>query len=198
MEAAGDGIVPVVATLSDVSDDPATVFGKLFDAHADDLHRYLSRRVGEVADDLLAETFLAAFAGRDGYDPARGEARSWLYGIATNLLRRHSRQELRRLRATASAGSQERSAAADPYDEVLGQVDASRRVAQLADAVSALDPADRNVLLMTAWGGLTSVEVALALGIPVGTVRSRLHRIRRQLRGQESPSPPPASPTKES
>ena len=57
------------------SGDPATVFAVLFDAHAAGLHRYLSRRVGAVADDLVAETFLAGLAGRAGYDPveaARG------------------------------------------------------------------------------------------------------------------------------
>src|SRR4051794_5307314 len=79
--------------------DPTTVLAVLFDAHAAGLHRYLSPRVGAVADDLVAETFLAGLAGRAGYDPAKSDPRAWLYGIATNLLRRHFRQEIRGLAA---------------------------------------------------------------------------------------------------
>src|SRR5262245_47545714 len=84
--------------------DPAVEFGRLFDAYARALHRYLARRVGaETAHDRVSETFLVALNQRHGYDPRRGAVRSWLYGIATNLLRRHVREEVRALRATARA-----------------------------------------------------------------------------------------------
>jgi RNA polymerase sigma-70 factor (ECF subfamily) len=166
--------------------DPAAVFGVLFDAHAAGLHRYLSRRVGSVADDLVAETFLAGSAGRQGYDPARADPRTWLYGIATNLLRRHFRQELRGLAATAKAAAAVTDSGSDPSDAVPDQVDAQVRLGRLASGIAALTPDDRDVLLVTAWAGLDSTEVAQALGIPVGTVRSRLHRVRRQLRTHES------------
>ncbi|SFQ50920.1 Sigma-70 region 2 [Amycolatopsis arida] len=87
---------------------PGGVFGRLFGRHARPLHRYLARRIGDVADDLVTETFLVALQTRERYDPARGTARSWLYGIATNLLRRHVRQEVRGLRAaTRAAGGTE-------------------------------------------------------------------------------------------
>ncbi len=168
------------------SGDPATVFAVLFDTHAPGLHRYLSRRVGPVADDLVAETFLAGLAGRDGYDPAKADPRAWLYGIATNLLRRHFRQELRGLAATAKAAAALTRSESDPADAVAGQVDAQARIARLASGIAALTQDDRDVLLLTAWAGLDSTEVAQALGIPVGTVRSRLHRVRRQLRAHES------------
>ena len=167
------------------SGDPAAVFTRLFDAHAPGLHRYLSRRVGAIADDLVAETFLAALAGRDGYDPARADPRAWLYGIATNLLRRHFRQELRELAATAKAAAAD-SPGSDPGDVVPDQVDAQARIGRLALGIAGLSQADRDVLLLIAWAGLDSNEVAQALDIPVGTVRSRLHRVRRQLRSHES------------
>ena len=168
--------------------DPEAVFAGLFDAHAPGLHRYLSRRVGAIADDLVAETFLAALAGRDGYDEAQADPRAWLFGIATNLLRRHFRQELRRLTATAKASARD-TPGSDPGDVVPDRVDAQVRIGRLALGIAGLAADDRDVLLLTAWAGLDGTEVAQALGIPVGTVRSRLHRVRRQLRCHSRPDP---------
>lgn len=166
--------------------DPAAVFATLFQAYAGGVHRYLARRVGQVAGDLLAETFLEALGSRDRFDPGR-EPRAWLYGIATNLLHRHYRQEQRRFEATARvAAIRELSPPDNPGEVTVGQVDAQRRVGRLAAAIHGLSPADRDVLLLTAWAGLDSGEVAVALGVPAGTVRSRLHRIRRDLRTHES------------
>ena len=176
------GGAEAMAPLDVRSGDPATVFASLFDAHASGLHRYLSRRVGAVADDLVAETFLAGMASREGYDQSKADPRAWLYGIATNLLRRHFRQELRGLAATAKAAAAVTINGADPGDAVSDQVDAQTRIGRLASGIAALNQDDRDVLLLTAWAGLDSNEVAQALDIPVGTVRSRLHRVRRQLR----------------
>ncbi len=181
VEASGDGS----GLYSDPSSgDPAVVFAGLFDEHAPGLHRYLSRRIGSAADDLVAETFLAALAGRDGFDRSRADPRAWLYGIATNLLRRHQRQELRGLAATAKACAGELPGS-DPGDVVPDQVDARDRVGRLASGIADLSPDDRDVLLLIAWAGLAGNEVAQVLGVPVGTVRSRLHRVRRQLRTHE-------------
>jgi len=164
---------------------PGRVFGQLFDRHARPPHRYLARRVGDLADDLVGETFLVAFQTRAAYRPDRGTARAWLYGIATNLLRRHHRQEVRGLRAAAWAAG---SAAGDEGHEnrVAARVDAAARTRHLAGAPAGLEPGDRDVLLLTSWAGLDTNEVAEALGVPVGTVRSRLHRVRRKLRGHAS------------
>jgi RNA polymerase sigma factor (sigma-70 family) len=161
--------------------DPAAVFGRLFDEHAGDLHRYLARRVGTtVADDLVSETFLVALRGRHGYDPARAGVRPWLYGIASNLLRRHVRDEVRELRATARLVDPPVMEA--PEGRIAERLDARTRVAQLAGALARLSDGDREVLLLTSWAGLSLVEIAQALDIPAGTVRSRLHRVRRWLR----------------
>ncbi|PWW62402.1 RNA polymerase sigma factor [Actinokineospora spheciospongiae] len=164
-------------------DDAAVVFTRLFDSHADGIHRYLTRRAGPAAaDDLVAETFVAAWAGRVGYDPARADVRPWLFGIATNLLRAHWREETRSLRLAARVGDQPLEPPEDPDDTAIRRADADADVRGLAAALSDLPAADREVLLLTAWAELTAVEVAEVLGIPAGTVRSRLHRVRRTLR----------------
>ncbi|GAA0940750.1 hypothetical protein GCM10009554_31700 [Kribbella koreensis] len=156
-------------------------FGELFDAYAAPLHRYLARRVGpDHAHDLVSETFLAAFKQRETYNPETAAVRSWLYGIATNLARRHVRQEVRGLKATARADN---TAYQPSHDgQVADRVDAQAMARQIAPAIAELSDGDRDVLLLTSWSELTTVEVAEALDIPVGTVRSRLHRIRRLLR----------------
>jgi RNA polymerase sigma factor (sigma-70 family) len=163
--------------------DPAPVFGMLFDAHAAPIQRYLARRVGtETAHDLVAETFLVALRRRETYRPEAGTARGWLYGIATNLLRHHIRTETRALNATARLAAVDQVVSAGHDGRVVERVDAQSRASQLAGALAELSPADRDTLLLVSWAGLEPAEVAEALGIPPGTVRSRLHRIRRWLR----------------
>ena len=80
--------------MSDVDID-ANTFDAIFEAHFRTIHRFLSRRVGSaLANDLAAETFTAvSYRGRASFDPARGAVRSWLFGVATNLLRAHWRDE---------------------------------------------------------------------------------------------------------
>ncbi|GIF08539.1 RNA polymerase sigma factor [Actinoplanes siamensis] len=160
--------------------DPSDDMGRLFELHADELHRYLARRTGCAADDLVGDTFVAALGSRGTFDARRGTQRAWLYGIATNLANNHLR---RRARENAAVGRAAETDHADgPESRVVDRVDAQVRAAQLARAIAALPDADRDVLLLSSWSGLTQQEVADALGIPAGTVRSRLHRVRRQLR----------------
>lgn len=163
--------------------EPAVEFGRLFDAYARPLHRYLARRVGQdAAHDLVSETFLVALNQRHAYDPRRGAVRSWLYGIATNLLRRHVRQEVRGLQAAARSAGHAPGQEASHDTRVADRVDAAVLATQLAGALADLSEGDRDVLLLTSWGGLDSGEIADVLDIPVGTVRSRLHRVRKWLR----------------
>ena len=156
-------------------------FAVLFDRHAPHIYRYLARRVGcQVADDLLAETFLAAFARRDRYDLAFADARPWLYGIATKLVGQQRRDEARqyRIRQAATAEPQVPGHA----DRVAADVTAQAMRPLLHAALAALPAGDRDVLLLIAWEQLTYQEVSRALGIPVGTVRSRLNRARTKVR----------------
>ncbi|TKK84970.1 RNA polymerase sigma factor [Herbidospora galbida] len=170
--------------------DPAA-FSVLFDRHAPALHRYVLRRLGDsLADDVVAETFLTALRRLGRYDTAHRDARPWLYGIAANLIGRHRRAEVRAYRALARTGVDE---VAESYaDRVEARVSASALHRELAEALAVLSPADREVLLMVAWADFSYEEVARALGIPVGTVRSRLHRARRKTRAALGGSDPSA------
>lgn len=159
-----------------------TALTELYDAHARDLHRYLARRLDPViADDLVAETFLVAWEQRTRYDPDRGTARSWLFGIATNLSRRHARREAATLRAMARDAG--RAGVAEAEDAAsAARVDAGREARALAVGLAALRPEERDVLLLVAWAALRPVEIAAALDLDVQTVRTRLHRARTRLR----------------
>ncbi|WP_084963814.1 RNA polymerase sigma factor [Thermoactinospora rubra] len=161
-------------------DDPEQ-FAELFDRHARQIHRYAARRLGtQAADDIVAETFLTAFRRRDSYDPAHKLARPWLYGIATTLIARHRRDEERFLRALERTGID--PLPAPMADEVVERVAAQGQERRLAGALARLSKKERDVLLLIAWADLSYEEAAQALGIPVGTVRSRLHRARRTIR----------------
>jgi RNA polymerase sigma-70 factor (ECF subfamily) len=155
-------------------------FAELFERHADDIHRYAARRLGAaVADDLLAETFVIAFQHRGRYDVARPDARPWLYGIATNLVGAHRRAEARRLRAMSRAL---RSDDDEPMaDRIDARVSAQSARGALAGALAGLPARHRDVVLLLAWAELDYQQIADALGVPLGTVRSRLHRARNEL-----------------
>jgi RNA polymerase sigma factor (sigma-70 family) len=156
-------------------------FELLFQRHAPQVQRYVVRRLGaDAADDIVAETFLLAFRQRAGFDVTRGDALPWLYGIATNLLGRHRRNEIRLYKALARTGTDPVTAPfTDQVDERVTATAASRR---LASALAGLSAAYRDALLLVAWGGLSYEETAIALDVPVGTVRSRISRARADLR----------------
>jgi len=156
-------------------------FAVLYDRYAGQLYRYAGRRLGTAdAEDAIAATFLAAFRARGRYDTTRADARPWLFGILTKELAKQHRREGARLRAIARARPE--VADAGHAEKVADAVTASAARHAIAQALSVLAPADRSVLLLIAWGDLTYDEVAQALSIPVGTVRSRLNRARRQVR----------------
>lgn len=158
------------------------LFGILFDRHFATIHRYLERRIErDGADDLAAEVFRIAFERRAHFRALHESALPWLYGLATNLMLKRWRGERRHLRALARASNEWR----DSQDGLEG---ADERVAaqalggRLLDALASLPERDRNVLVLAAWEELSYEEIAAALDIPVGTVRSRLNRARRALR----------------
>ncbi|HEY1918191.1 MAG TPA: RNA polymerase sigma factor [Streptosporangiaceae bacterium] len=155
-------------------------FGLVFDRHAPVIYGYIARRLGrDVADDLVAETFLIAFRQRAGYDPGQPDARPWLYGIATRLISRHRRGEVRFFRAIARTGVDPAAGPAD--DEALRRASAQAVRRDLSAALAALPAADRDALLLFTEG-LAYAEVAAALGVPVGTVSSRIARARRKIK----------------
>ncbi|MDH6626240.1 RNA polymerase sigma factor (sigma-70 family) [Streptomyces sp. LBL] len=170
-------------------------FAVLFDRHADSVHGYAARRLGaEAAEDVMAETFTTAFQQRFRYNTELANARPWLFGIATNLIGRHRRAEARRLKAlgrlpSAAPGHQAEETVAD---RVAARVSAQAVRSELAGALARLPARHRDVLLLVAWADLGYEEVARALELPVGTVRSRLHRARKKVREALGGSDPTA------
>jgi RNA polymerase sigma factor (sigma-70 family) len=175
------------------------VFGELYARHFAAVYRYVAGRLGpDAADDLAAETFLAAFRRRHRFDPARGAVRPWLFGMATNLVAQHHRAESRWYAALARAGTDPLiTPAARPSDEdrIADRVAASQTRPVLAAVLARLPNRDRDVLLLVAIGELSYAEVAFALGIPEGTVGSRLSRARRKIIAVLGGRSDPASPS---
>lgn len=164
-----------------------SVFAELFHRHAASVHRYAARRAGnDAADDVTSETFLIAFERRDRFDLSAADARPWLFGVATNLLHR------RRVAEARVFGLLERlpaeTAVDDPSFTIDERADAARAVRAMAHAIRKLSTGDRDCLLLYAWADLSYEQIAVALTIPVGTVRSRLNRARRTVRTISDPS----------
>jgi RNA polymerase sigma factor (sigma-70 family) len=165
-------------------------FAAIFDRHFDVIHAYLQRRIGrDLADELAAETFLIAFDKRARYDVSRPDARPWLFGIATNLLHRHRRHELRQLRAYARSAT---DPILDAFDGVEARLDASSVRRELVDALTRIPAEELDALLLFAWADFSYAEIAEALEVPVGTVRSRLSRARSRMRAELELEPTPA------
>ncbi len=158
-------------------------FGMIFDRHASVIHRYLVARVGaEAAEDLASEVFVSAFRSRSSYDPGYSDALPWLLGIAANAVRHHRRSEGRRWAMVRQLGQQSTRrgdlVVADIADEAVarGDIEETRR------ALDAVGPTNRDVLILYSAFDLSYEEIARALGLRIGTVRSRLSRGRDQLR----------------
>ncbi|MFC9977616.1 RNA polymerase sigma factor [Spirillospora sp. NPDC127200] len=160
--------------------DPDT-FTAVYDRYFRDVYLYAAGRLDvQAGEDVAAETFCVAFAQRDRFDPARGELRPWLFGIATNLVARHRRKEARHYRALARSGREPDTGSHE--NRVVASVAAQRMQPSLAKALAALNPGERDVVTLVALAQLTHEEVAQALGISYGTVGSRLSRARKKLR----------------
>ncbi|MBB6349916.1 RNA polymerase sigma factor [Nonomuraea muscovyensis] len=155
-------------------------FAALFDRHAPALHRYAARRLGpEAAEDVVSETFLAAFEHRHRYRSCQADARPWLYGIASNVIGKRRRREAARYRAYVRGGVHPVEIGGGLVEDGVSTLAVNK---PLVAALAGLGAGDRDTLLLVAWAGLTYEEVAEALDVPVGTVRSRLNRARKKIR----------------
>lgn len=156
-------------------------FGVLFDRHAEAVRSYCARRTGslDVADDLVSIVFLEAWRRRTEVVLAEESALPWLYGIARRTVLRRLRSTVRHRHAVSRlpAGI----AAPDHADAVAGRLDDQRQLAELTPALGRLRASDQDVLLLCVWQGLDYASAAVSLGVPVGTVRSRLSRARARL-----------------
>ncbi|MER5308628.1 RNA polymerase sigma factor [Streptomyces sp. NPDC002773] len=173
-------------TRTRIRDGDPSAFAELFDSYARSVYNHAFRLTGDwsVAEDVMAATFLEAWRLRRKVDPEGGSLRPWLLGVATNVARNHCRGN-RRYRAAAAAYAEAGPAGASVPDhaaEVAGRIDDRRRIAATLRALGTLRRTEREVLVLCLWEGLAYTEVAQALRVPVGTVRSRLSRARARLR----------------
>lgn len=162
--------------------DPAE-FAVIFERHAGVVGGYTRRRVGlDAVDDVLSETFLVAFRKRASFDRDAESARPWLLGIATRVVHRHRRAEEREW----LAGAPEATHTPSHENRSDARLDASAALRDLRPRIAALSQRERDVLLLYAWGDLTYEQIADSLRIPIGTVRSRLNRVRTKLAVRDS------------
>lgn len=158
-------------------------FGALYDRYAQSVHSHACRLTGDLsaAEDVMSETFLAAWRTREQIDPEGGPLRPWLLGIATNKARNHRRGVGRRL---AFLARQPKPKETEDFAEASAErLDHQRELAAVRAVLDRLRQPEREVLALCVWVGLDYAQAAAALGVPVGTVRSRLSRARTRLRG---------------
>ena len=177
------------ATLIEQSLAEPEQFGVIFERYFGQIHQYLARRVGpKIADDLAAEVFVAAFAQRQRYDLARTAPGRGCTGSPPTW---PARMSARSSAATVPSPGRTRAWSHPATRTRSPTGSALQPPAALAGALAALDRGDRDVLLLVALADLSYPEVADSLGIPYGTVCSRLSRARRRLRqslGGSSPA----------
>jgi len=154
-------------------------FELIFERHYHVVRRYAQRRAGiEAGEDLAAQTFVTAFTGREAFDGRSDTVRPWLFGIANNLVRHHLRSE----RARWAAWTRVPPDVAEAGEVDPGRLDAMRAAPAIEEAIGSLNEADRETFLLYALGQLSYGEVADAMQVPIGTVRSRIFRVRTILR----------------
>jgi RNA polymerase sigma-70 factor (ECF subfamily) len=160
--------------------EPAA-FGELFDEHAQAVYHHGYRLTGDrsLAEDVLSATFLQAWRMHRRIDPEGESLRPWLLGIATNTIRNLTRKARRERALLARLSPREQ--VPDFADELASRIDDAGTLASVREALRTLRSAEREVIALCVWAGLDYAGVAQALGIPVGTVRSRLSRARRKL-----------------
>jgi RNA polymerase sigma factor (sigma-70 family) len=160
-------------------------FGELFEEHATAVYNFCFRRLADwaTAEDMTSAVFLEAWRRRDRVDFFGEPPLPWLLGVANNLMRNH-RRSLRR--ATAALARFHAVASAPDFgDELADRLDAERQMREVLERIADLAPQEREVLELCAWAELSYEDAARALGVPVGTVRSRLSRARAHLRELE-------------
>ena len=157
-----------------VASGDETALTALIDRYAASMHAYLLRHSGsrEDADDLLQETWVRVARSARSFDTAR-RFRSWIYGIATNLTRDLFRRRMTRERALRDLATQPPAA---PRADLVDRGELREHIAELPENM-------RAVLLLRYYEGMSEAEMAEALDIPRGTVKSRLHAALRKLRG---------------
>ena len=175
------GEVELVGALRDGEPE---ALGELFDRHADRIYNHCFRLLGDwsEAEDATSTVFLEVWRHHRRVRPHDGSALPWLYGVATNVCRNRSRSRRRGTRAAARLAPP--AVEPDHADRVSERLDSQAQMRALLSRVESLPDRERDVLALVVWSGLSYEAAAAALGIPVGTVRSRLSRARTRLADQ--------------
>jgi RNA polymerase sigma factor (sigma-70 family) len=165
-----------------IGTDPAA-FTEFYRTHVGEVTRFVARRVTDpqLAADLTADVFLAVIEAAEHYRGSFGGPRTWLYGIARNVIAAEFRRSARERRAEGLIAGH-RLLAPDDVERLVAKIDACRQVRELHEELRALPEGERAVLELVSVDGLTVAEAAAALGIRAATARVRLHRARRALR----------------
>lgn len=167
----------------------AEEFRVIYLEHVQGVVGFLRRSVDrDVAQDLAARTFMIGWQKRDDFDSARGTVRNWLWGIANNVLLHHHRSVGRERRAVARLSRYvDADRGVDLQEEVVSGIDMAERGSAIQAAIATMRPADQTIIRMWAVESCTYEEIAEAFDVPIGTVRSRLSRLRSKL-GRETAS----------
>jgi RNA polymerase sigma-70 factor (ECF subfamily) len=162
------------------ADGDPQAFAALYERHARAIYNYLFRRLADwsEAEDLTAVVFLEAFRRRREVVVHDGKLLPWLYGIATNVLR-NRRRALWRNRKTLERLALD--GVADGADDLAARAEAAAEMRTLLRRIAELPEGQQDVVALCIWSGLSYDEAAVALGVPVGTIRSRLSRARAAL-----------------
>lgn len=165
------------AVEADDNTNPESLARRLYDTHGHALASWTRRRFadGQMAEEVVQETVLAAWRKYDQFDPERGSERAWIFGIARNAAASRHRRSLRHLRSVPSDAALDQQADDEELQRVVER-------SLIVDALQALTSDHRDVIVVCYWEGLSTRQASQRLGIPEGTVKSRLHYALRSLR----------------
>ena len=160
----------------------AAAFADLYERHADAVLNHCFRRTGTwaLAEDLTSTVFLETWRRRAAIDLTSDSVLPWLLGTANNVIRHQRRTLLRHRRALARLPQS--GATPDHSDDAVARMDAEAHMTRVLAAMRGLTVVEHETVALCIWAGLTYAEAAEAMGVPVGTVRSRLNRARERLR----------------
>jgi RNA polymerase sigma factor (sigma-70 family) len=167
----------LTATAAEAPREADLAFDRLYRASRDDVYAYVASLVRDqaAAEEVTASTFERAYRKRSRFDPSRGEARAWLFGIARNA----ALDELRRRGRQAELAAEPADLLAAPAHE---SAEASERRLALATGLATLDPRQRELIALKFFAGLANAEIAAVVGISESNAGTKLHRAVTKLR----------------